>query len=309
MEWFQQEYWIHERAYWGDKVAHQYLDPYGSDVDCGDHSEREDWSHPGRIHKMLTVDQAKAMRPEIVLCSLFHNESGYYRMSQELGAKFGLQVGNLMTPNHFEWAHFAMLSCTKPDGRYPTIPYVMYHQEFSLKDFYFEYPPLNMDASTWVHGVGGTQWFSLFGQLAHEVPELTWRTYGHKEEHPYWSGSISPTFKVAWSMRAARVGIHFKTHGDGYGHVIHNLFACGKPVVGTATYYQDQIAGPLFVDGVTSFDVQRRSHEDIAQVVKKLALDDDFHQKVSEASHRRFQEVVNFDEDAEKVRKLVEGIL
>ncbi len=110
-------------------------------------------------------------------------------------------------------------------------------------------------------------------------------------------------------MRAARIGLHFKRWSDGYGHVIHNLFAVGKPVVATASYYKGKLAEPLFVDGVTSFDVQTRTNQEVTDIVRRLAFDDDFHRQISENSAARFKEIVDFDAEAQEIRAMLENVL
>jgi len=308
MAYFDSEIWTHEKAVHGDKIARQYLDFWAGDKDCGDHWERADHSHIGRTMKMLTLDQARQMRPEIVLCSLVHNEPGYRRLATELGAKFGIQVGNILTPNNFAVADFALMSATFTTP--PSCPHVLYHQEFDLSEFRFEYPPSDRTlAGCWVHSFYWTQWQKPYIALAQAVPELRWECYGHKDANPYWRASLSPCSEVARSMRSARVAFHAKTWGDGYGHVIHTIIACGKPVIATASYYQSQLAGPLLQDGVNCIDIQRHSLDEVIAYTQRLAVDDEFHRQQSEASYRLFCKNVNFDEDAEKVKQLLEGVL
>jgi len=308
MEWFHQDYWVHERAVHGDKIARQYLEPYPTDIDCGDHWERPAFAHPDYMMKMVTLEQVRAMRPEIVLCSLVHNEPGYRRLATELGAKFGIQVGNILTPNNFAVADFALMSATFTTP--PSCPHVLYHQEFDLSEFRFEYPPSDRTlAGCWVHSFYWTQWQEPYLALAQAVPELRWECYGHKDDNPYWRASLSPCSEVARSMRSARVAFHAKTWGDGYGHVIHTVIACGKPVIATASYYQSQLAGPLLQDGVNCIDIQRHSLDEVIAYAKRLAVDDEFHRQQSEASYRLFRKNVDFDEDAEKVKRLLEGVL
>lgn len=309
MEWYREGYWKHHL----EAVAHQYLDPYPSDQDCGDYFERPDASHPPRRHKLVTLAQARDLRLNFTLATLTENEVGFHRFAREVGAKAGIQVGNRFTHDRWDCADFAMLSAVLEDTRgIENVPYVCYRQEFDLNLFRFEYPPRERDlAATWVNCLSDMpDLFDYFKALANDVPELRWKCYGHyRENNPYWEVNLSPVAAVSGKMRAARVGIQFKWYGDGMGHVAHNLFACGKPVVATASYYKNQMAGPLFVDGVNSLDVQTHSYAEVVAWVKRLALDDEFHQKVSEASYRRFKEVVDFEEDAEKVRRLLERVL
>ena len=100
-----------------------------------------------------------------------------------------------------------------------------------------------------------------------------------------------------------------KERSDGYGHVIHNLFATGTPVVGRAGYYRGKMAGELWVDGVTSFDIDTRSRDEVIAILRRLRDDDDFHAAISENAVAKFREVVNFDAEAERIRSMFDAVL
>ena len=309
LEWWDDGYWNYERHMpHGRDIAAQYLSPWGSDKDLGDHFERDDESHPGRILKLLTLEQA--LEVDIVIASLTENEEGFHRFAKSIGAKFGLQLGNQGTVNRYDLADFSLFSTTREYT--PWTPFVFYRQEFSLKDFRFEYPPTESDvAATWVQCLpsAGEDW-DRFTSLAKATPELRWFHHGHcNQDSGYWRSNVRTTPELAAQMRAARIGIHFKQWSDGYGHVIHNLFAVGKPVVATASYYADKLAAPLFVDGETSFDVQTRSKDEVVAILHRLASDDDFHRRISENAAARFSEVVDFDADADAIRAMFEKVL
>jgi hypothetical protein len=311
MDWWDQGMWAWEKHMpWGEPVAHQNLDAWGDDRDMGDWSERDDIAYPGRTFKMLTVEQARAANIDIVLSTLTENEDGTAAFAREIGAKFGIQVGNQGTNNRYHLIDFALFSTTRE--HLPWVPYVFYRQEFSLEDFRFEYPPSDPTfCGTWVQALNAdTAEFERFLSLAAAMPDLKFRYHGHVgpvDDH--WGGNVVTTAEVAEQMRSARVGIHFKRWSDGYGHVLHNLFAVGKPVVATASYYKDKLGGPLFVDGVTSFDVQTRSKDEVVAIIRRLVEDDEYHEKISRAAAARFHEIVNFDAEAEQIRAMLDGVL
>ena len=95
---------------------------------------------------------------------------------------------------------------------------------------------------------------------------------------------------------------------DGFGHVIHDWFAVGRPVFGHESYYRPQLAGPLWVDGVTSFDLEHRSAEEVTAILRRIREDEDYHLRLCENAAARFREVVDFDADAEAIRKLLESV-
>ena len=311
MEFWDEGVWNYERHMpHGEAVARQDLQPISTDRDMGTHFERDDDVHPGRVHKMVTLDQVRSQRFDIVLASLTENEEGLHNLARSIGAKFGIQLGNEGTVNRYDLIDFALFSTGRE--HLPWKPYVFYRQEFNLNDFRFDYPPTENDlVATWVQCLpSGEEDWERFKTLAALTPELKWRHHGHcNQDSGYWRSNVKTTAEVAAQMRAARIGLHFKRWSDGYGHVIHNLFAVGKPVVATASYYKGKLAEPLFVDGVTSFDVQTRSNAEVTDIIRRLAFDDDYHQRISENSAARFREIVDFDREAEEIRTMLDNVL
>lgn len=313
MEWFDEWYYSFERSNHGDAVARQYLEGVWVGVrDMGDHVERDDGTHPGRIVKGMTLEQARATKWDIVISSVPDNDPGFARLAKETGGHFGIQMGNAGQFSDWERAEFGLVS-TNTIGT-PPKPYVTYHQEFSLKDFHFEYPPSEKKSvASFVQCFAENRIpYAEFLELARLAPDLDWKVYGAYGTHPvdeFACGNQPSTPKVAEAMRATRIGWHSKSWSDGYGHVVHNLFAVGRPVFGRASYYRDKLAGPLWVEGVTSFDVDRYSNDDLLRILRRLCDDDEYHYAICKASADRFREVVNFDEDAENVRKLLEQVL
>src|SRR5439155_684494 len=79
--------------------------------------------------------------------------------------------------------------------------------------------------------------YAIFTRLATEAPEFDWRVYGAYGTAPldgYAVGAIEGTDLIGAAMRASSVGYHSKHWSDGFGHVVHNWFAVGRPVLGRA---------------------------------------------------------------------------
>jgi len=313
MDWFDAWYWSFERAQHGDAVARQYLEGiWVNVVDKGPHVEAPDKTHPGRILKGVSLAQARAMDWDVVIASVPDNDPGFHRFAREHGAKFGVQMGNAGQFSDWDRADFGLVSTTTNIP--PPKPHVIYHQEFSLKDFRFEYPPAEKKSvASFVQCFAENPIpYAEFLELARRAPDLDWKVYGAYGTHPedeFACGNQPTTPQVAAAMRRTRIAWHSKSWSDGYGHVIHNLFAVGKPIFGRASYYANKLAGPLWQEGITSFDVDRYTIDELLRVLRRLRDDDDFHYQMSVASSLRFREVVNFDEDAEKIKKLMEQVL
>jgi len=316
MEWYEQGLWGFERQTLGDAVARQFLSPYSSDRPLDGYSERDDEMHT-RTYRLVTMEQARALKPDIVIACLAENETGLSGFAKEVGAHYGIQIGNQGAENQWGLAEFVLSSVTLPQlgGGKPWVPHVFYHQEFSLSDFRFEYPPESQTVATRVQCFAGTPDYARFTRLS-GLSGLDFRWFGHcGDPDQFWGGNAHTTAEIAEQMRATRTAFHVKRWSDGYGHVIHNWFAVGRPVVGSSSYYTGEsdgivkLAAPLFVEGETSFDLDKLNDDEAVRLFQRLATDDDFHQKISTQAAERFRQVVDFDQEAEAVKAMFDQVL
>jgi hypothetical protein len=88
---------------------------------------------------------------------------------------------------------------------------------------------------------------------------------------------------------------------DGYGHVIHNWFAVGRPPIVKSEHYFGKMASSLLEDGVTCIDLDKRNKKDNIEFIKRMSEPEN-HLKLCEGAYRRFNEVVNFKADSERIR-------
>jgi hypothetical protein len=315
MQWFDSGTWNFEREHHGDAVAQQYLVGVWPDAVAasdGSHWAIEETTHPGRIRKGVELDQARSQPWDVVLSSLPDNDVGLHQLARDTGARFGVQIGNQAQYSNWGLADFGLASSNMPYE--PPKPYVTYRQEFRLTDFRYEWPPAEpRSVASFIQCFAENKaFYAEFLEYARELPEFDWKVYGAYGSHPadeFACGNLGSTPDVAAAMRKTRIAWHSKWWSDGYGHVIHNLFATGKPVIGYADYYADKLAGPLWLDGVNSLDLSRHSRDEVVAFMRRLRDDDDFHWQVSDASAKRFAEVVDFDEDAAKVKALLDSVL
>lgn len=326
MDWFDEGYWNHERKWHGDAVARQYLEPWPTDPVNPQRTNggglpyghpfrvRKDASH-GREIRLLTLQEARDLRPDIVISSLAHNHEGFARFATEVGATFGLQVGNVrfaeadMAEDRWDLAAFGLVSGLMPAE--PPKPHVIYHQEFSLDDFRPSRPPrLGLVVSSFVQCYpqdSGS--YAYWRQAAEMAPEHDWRVYGAYGEAPldrFAAGNLDRCSAVGDAMRASDVAWHAKRWSDGFGHVLHDWASVGRPLIGFHDYYRDQLGGRLWVEGVTAWDIERN---DVIPLLRRFRDDEDFHIRACEAMAARFRQVVDFDEEEQRIRALFAQVL
>lgn len=319
MEWFDEGIWQFERAWHGDAIARQYLVgvwAQATEVEPGLFA-LADPRHPGRTLHGMSLARAREMPWDRVISSLPDNDAGYAAFAEQHGARFGVQLGNNHQQSRFDLASFILASTTlpgmeqltaHPDGwgrvlEYAGVPTVVYHQSFDLQVFR---PGAPEDAqrdviASFVNCFPETPVYSAFLEMARGwCYDFDWRVYGAYGSAPadeLAAGNLSVVPEIADAMRAARIGWHTKYWSDGYGHVIHNWFAVGRPVVGSLRYYRDKLAAPLFVEGVTAWDVDSYAPDELLRLLRRLRDDDDFYARACEASAARFRELVDFERE------------
>lgn len=322
MEWFTEGYWNHERKFWGDAIAKQYLEPWGSDggyeTGIGLMRMRWDAGHE-RSQTLVTLDVARELRPDIVISTLAHNHEGFARFASEVGATFGLQLGNVrfspidMAEDRWDLAKFGLVSSVLPAP--VSVPHVVYHQEFSLKDFRSEpvtpHEPLRI-ASFVQCFPENERTYALFTEAAGQNPQFDWGVYGSygaKALDQYAKGNIDHCHDIGAAMRSQDIAWHGKQWSDGFGHVIHNWFAVGRPVIGYESYYRDQLAGPLWQEGITSFDITGKTAHEVGNLLSELQREPGRIVEMGSNAAKRFREIVDFDAEEQAIREMFARVL
>lgn len=282
LDWYEQDVWQFGKWAWGDdRLARQFLTR---------ESVERDSAHPDRLHNVVTFDEAVALDWDYVVASVPDNYAGYYDFARQAGAKFVIQCGNTNQPIAWELDPLVLNSSEMPlRGKGVT-----YHQEFSLTDFAYA-PAESSIIGSFVNCMDRLPCYMFLAEAMKVLPN-TFRIHGIDGI----DGNVKPTKDVGTLMRSYGWGWHDKITGDGMGHVIHNWAAVGRPFIGHAGHYAGQMAGPLWEDGVTCIDLDRHS---IGELPGLMAKADNV--EMGRAIRDRFDELVDFDEEAVRIRALL----
>lgn len=329
MGWFESDVWQFEKTFHGDAVARQYLEGIWSEArPTGNGTvRRDDPRHPGRTHRGIELEAARALRWDLVISTLPANDIGFRAFAAETGARFGIQLGNNHQDSWVETASFVLASTTLPGLERQTanpdswgkviqwrgVPTIVYHQSFDLDIF----RPGRLDEAedrtiaSFMNCFPETPIYPRFRERAdHQLREYDVKVFGAYGSAPLdrlAAGDISRIDHVADAMRSARVIWHEKWWGDGYGHVIHNAFAVGRPVVGSFSYYRDKLASELWLDGITGFDLDRLDEEGrLSLTIRQLVEDDGAWLEICRNGANRFRELVDFDREADAIGDLLD---
>jgi hypothetical protein len=105
-------------------------------------------------------------------------------------------------------------------------------------------------------------------------------------------------------MKFTNLAVHIKrSPPEGYGFVIHNLAACGRPMVVEEDAYRHLSAYSFLQHRETCLFVN--GHDPIDKSNYRWALEPENNRRMSETLHRRFHENVNFDDEAYRIKQLL----
>ena len=105
-------------------------------------------------------------------------------------------------------------------------------------------------------------------------------------------------------MAGSAFGWHDKEQGDGFGHVIHQWAAVGRPLIGHASHYRGRMAESLWQDGVTCIDLDRHSPAETASLIGSISRDTKRHRAMCEAIRAEFDKI-DWAGETERIRELL----
>ena len=250
-----------------------------------------------RYQKAITLEAFKETKFDIIISSVPWHFPLYEKLRQKYQpqAKHIFQAGNAWEPP--EGCKNMMFSSPPPN--LPSgMNTVEYHQEFNLDTFGFNPHAINKRVNAYAHFPESED---LMNQVAKHLPDYL---FGFTGSH------LGPTkdIIIESSKLAEHIGNntftwHIKPRGEGYGHILHNSFAVGTPVITDMRDYNDFCGKKLLVDGVTCIDVSNKSPETIAQEITRMS-DTTTRQNV----YNQFKKVVDFDKEFENIKHFLERL-
>lgn len=298
MEWWTEDYWRFGQVFGDDRLARQYLvlNETWREVEPGLFLTF-DQHHPARPLYGVTLDLARKWDWGFTCATVQENQWGFARFAQEQGAKYLYQVGN--TRQEIDWSLDPLVLNA---SEMPILGRgVQIGQEFDHRGiFRYREPAERQRVASFVNLLPLIpQSWVFYEELCRLLPDFRFRSFGH--ECP--DGLLKPVAAIADEMSRTGWAFHDKTTGDGFGHIIHNWAAIGRPLIGHASYYGGQKAEPFWQDGMTCIDLDRHSIEEAADIIRSTSADK--HREMCQAMRATFEATVNFEEDAEKVRGLL----
>lgn len=273
-----------------------YLNPAGEHWLADDGYWRWVDNSAGLEHKCMTLQQFKAADVGLIVSTHPGHEESWHALWAEHkpGAKLLRVAGNTGETVNPKWTRNLLDSTAYFRGQVDS--YQEFHQEFPLRNF-IDYPPPVLPL------VVVSQYLNFF----HKHPmrkhwdvyrpyftDWEWKEYGHQGA----DGFLHPFHKIAVSMAMTSFVWHIKR--EGYGHIIHNAFAAGRPVITKIDGYRGYTAEAMLEDGVTCIDLSGSVQQDVAKI-RHYAQADELALMCANI-RKRFKQIVNFDREETEIR-------
>ena len=189
-----------------------------------------------------------------------------------------------------------------------SIHFIQYHQEFDTSIFCPSTGIPDKKIYSFVNVFNGQEHFvadwDLFTHLEREMLDWKFKSYGGQCR----DGSCNGSKALASKMQEARFIWHTKAGGDGYGHVIHNAAAVGRPMIVKKSYYEGKLAEALLIDGVTCINIDNLGYEEIISKINYFNEPDRYSQ-MCRAVYQNFVKVCNFDLEFEQLKQFLETLV
>lgn len=339
VDWFNKGYW---KVYDHPATVEQFLGIGGNTPD-GSAKLNEVTEHPtpevykcfdidsGETNKAITLEGFFNTHFDIVIASIPAHVEPFKKLCAEHPdhPKLIFQIGNSWT-SEAAMAPNIMASAIIHDVP-PEINFISYHQEFDLNIFrpdkwtaqhgakvdgvdkpfgepqeVFMIPGNNIYSFVNCFDTAGhfQEDWRLFTEVERAMPEWNFKAHGGQcRDNP-----IGPASALADKMREAKFIWHTKVGGDGYGHVIHNAPAVGRPLIVKKEYYHDKIAEPLLIDGVTCIAIDGLSYPQIVDKIVEYSEPTKY-QAMCKAAYETFKQVVDFDKEQTAIEEFLAKLI
>lgn len=298
-EWFDEGYWQFGHEHLGRALADQFLAIDARYEAAGNYWRTFDPAHPGREIRCVTLDQFRALGGwSHIVATVQDNQAGFARLAGEVGAKYVYQIGN--TRQECDWSldPLALVSSEVPiAGRG-----VRMHQPFDSGTTFRYRDPDEAEPviTSFVNLMPRLVDWPLWLRYQTYLPEFGTRLYGI--DCP--DGNLHPVAAIASAMARSAFGLHLKPTGDGFGHVIHGWAAVGRPLIGRASYYRGQLAERFWQDGVTCIDLDQRSPQENAELIRGVWADKARYWAMCAAIRAEFDRI-DWNEEAREIAGLL----
>lgn len=305
MDWYPSWWKIGDPYEGPERTATQYLDTKGHKPD----KPEEDGILYYDKMRGVTLEKFKSVQFDIVMASIPEHIKPYQMLIRQYqpDARFILQMGNISWDKTVDFSMVPNLMASTKEFTVPkTCNAVFYHQEFDTNIFKYEPPDYSRRKriSSFINTIESyPEDYALLKEYMAGMDDHQFKLYGASNP----DNCVNGEENIAKEMHNSLFGWHLKKGGDGFGHIIHNWFACGRPPIVKMEYYKGKLAGELMEDGVTCIAIDGLSVEEGIKKIRHYS-DPAEHEKLAKMAYNKFGSIVDFDREQTEIEEFLERV-
>lgn len=266
----------------------------------------------GKTNKAITLDGFFHLPIDIVIASLPEHLEPFKMLCNNHfnHPKLIYQVGNAWPVGQEVMKYTVnVMSSTRLHNRFMALNYVEYHQEFDTTIFSpNESNMADKTIASFVNCFSNDRLFAddwaLFQIVESMMPDWEFLSFGGQCRN----GACHGSKELATCMKTSRFIWHTKRGGDGYGHVLHNSAAIGRPIIFKKEYYEGKLGEQLMIDGATGIQIDNLSADQIKNKIEYYN-EESRYAKLCENVYNNFKKVVGFDEEFLKLDYFLKNLV
>lgn len=257
-------------------------------------------------HRACTLAFFKENRFDYVIASI----PAHIPLFRELIAKYQpeakliVQIGNEWPLELLDGCN--VLASVKP-RLMPNANPVFYHQEFDLDIFHPSPAIANRKIYSFINILQNMPlaWSDFTGleMILKARSGYEFKSFGGQCR----DGNMTGPIELADKMREAMMIFHVKEGGDGFGHIIYNAYAVGRPIITRSRFYKDRLAEELLIPG-TFIDLDENNLPAATNAINRLGYSPDHLMEMGERAATRFREVVDYVAEANRIKQWLEDL-
>lgn len=305
-EWREKGFWkycdLYNDAFTQNTVTEQFLGAREDRKIEEGLFERANLKH-NSIDNLITLDKFYKMPIDIVICTVQIHEESFYRLakSHPNKPKFIRQIANIGEVPNPQFSKNVMWAAPLFKDIEGISNYVYYHQEFDLSIFRPE-EAKEKKVINLMNCLSLMPENELWKKYKEALSEINWKMHGQEGE----DGNLNTVFEITNALKETQFLWHLKKWG--YGFVFYNALACGVPIIMRGLdHSQYEEGAKILKDLETCIDLDVRSFEDNIKVIREYSEPEKY-KKMSENVYKKFQEVCNFDKEAEEIKLFLEKL-
>jgi hypothetical protein len=321
-EWYKQGFW---KIYDHPATVEQYLGINGATPD--ETPRLNDFYYPdlqtgffgvycckdidsGYFNKAITFEAFMNTKFDIVIASIPQHLEPFKRLCEfhPNHPKLIYQIGNAWNIPAGTSVKNVMASANVPYSG--GMNFIRYHQEFDLNIFRPSNTKVlsNENIYSFVNCFSIQEHFKndwqLFQEVEKKMSSWNFKAYGGQCR----DGAAHGSQELADKMREAMFIWHTKNGGDGYGHVLFNSAAVGRPIITNKAYYRGKLGEKLMIDGETCIDINGLSVDEIINKISNFS-NPELYQEMCINVYNNFRKYVDFDKEQKEIELFLAKLL